>query len=297
MNANSLKRPFTKELHLFFISTLIAGLGILSSVGPVWASTTVSIVDTLGVATPATQFSEFASGGLSITSFQFVGPEFTLTQPTILIEIGGFVNNCSSIIAGVPQCPATLPFTVQIRPSTNGVPDASTVLASFVLSHDNDPLVVSYESVAINLPLQPGSYFALFAPQGNDEGFLLNNASSPFNYQAGLINMGVLDPSTGNSSVSQEYGAVRILAEDDCPNSDLSATVIIDGCNSGVTNTVFPTGCTISDFIAECAEGDSNHGQFVTCVSHVTDGLKKAGTITGQQKDAIQRCAAQADIP
>jgi lectin-like protein len=85
--------------------------------------------------------------------------------------------------------------------------------------------------------------------------------------------------------------------EDDCPNSDLSTTVIIDGCNTGVPNTLFPSGCTISDLIAACAEGASSHGQFVSCVAHVTNDLKKAGTITGQQKGAIQSCAAQADIP
>jgi hypothetical protein len=82
-----------------------------------------------------------------------------------------------------------------------------------------------------------------------------------------------------------------------CPDSDLSATVVIDGCDSEVPNTVFPSGCTISDLIAACAEGASNHGQFVSCVSQVTNDLKKAGTITGQQKDAIQSCAEQADIP
>ena len=85
--------------------------------------------------------------------------------------------------------------------------------------------------------------------------------------------------------------------EDDCPNSDLSATVGIDGCNSEVLNTLFPSGCTIADFIVACAEGASNHGQFVSCVSQVTNDLKKAGTITGQQKGAIQSCAAQAHIP
>ncbi len=36
---------------------------------------------------------------------------------------------------------------------------------------------------------------------------------------------------------------------DTCPNSHLSATVFIDGCVSGVTNTLFTTGCTISDRI------------------------------------------------
>jgi hypothetical protein len=84
--------------------------------------------------------------------------------------------------------------------------------------------------------------------------------------------------------------------EDECPNSDLSTTVIIDGCNTGVPNTLLPSGCTISDLIAACAEGASNHGQFVSCVSHLTNDLKKAGTLTGQQKGAIQSCAAQANF-
>jgi hypothetical protein len=84
---------------------------------------------------------------------------------------------------------------------------------------------------------------------------------------------------------------------DECPNSDLSATVVIDGCNSGVANTLFPSGCAISDVVAACAEGASNKGQFARCVSHATNDLKKAGTITGQQKNAIQSCAEQADIP
>jgi hypothetical protein len=85
--------------------------------------------------------------------------------------------------------------------------------------------------------------------------------------------------------------------KDECPNSDLSATVVIGGCNSGVTNTLFSSGCTISDLTAACAEGASSHDQFVSCVAHVTNDLKKAGTITGQQKGAIQSCADQADIP
>jgi hypothetical protein len=84
---------------------------------------------------------------------------------------------------------------------------------------------------------------------------------------------------------------------DECPNSDLSPTVVIDTCDSGVPNTVFLSGCTISDLIAKCAEGASKHGQFVSCVSHLTNDLKKAGIITGQQKGAIQSCAAQAHIP
>lgn len=85
--------------------------------------------------------------------------------------------------------------------------------------------------------------------------------------------------------------------EDACPESDLSPTVVIDGCDSGVDNSLGADGCTISDLIGECAEGVRNHGQFVRCVSHLTNDLKKAGVITGAEKGAIMSCAGQADIP
>jgi hypothetical protein len=83
---------------------------------------------------------------------------------------------------------------------------------------------------------------------------------------------------------------------DACPNSNLSPTVVIDGCNTGVPNTLFANGCTISDEIAECAAGASNHGQFVSCVAKLTTQLKKQGTITGNQKGAIDSCAGKSSI-
>jgi hypothetical protein len=85
--------------------------------------------------------------------------------------------------------------------------------------------------------------------------------------------------------------------QDQCADSDLSPTVVIDGCNSGVPNTVLSTGCTISDLIDQCAANASDHDEFVSCVSQLTNELQSAGMITGRQKGAIQRCAAQADIP
>lgn len=86
-------------------------------------------------------------------------------------------------------------------------------------------------------------------------------------------------------------------AEDGCPDSDLSPTVAIGGCDSGVSNTLSPSGCTISDLATECTVDAANHGEFVSCVAHLTNDLRNAGIITGRQKGAIQRCAAQADIP
>jgi hypothetical protein len=86
--------------------------------------------------------------------------------------------------------------------------------------------------------------------------------------------------------------------DSDCePHSDFSATVVIGGCNSGVPNTFFLSGCTIKDLINHIAAGANNHGAFVSGVAQLTNALKKDGIITGAQKGAIQSCAAQARIP
>jgi hypothetical protein len=81
---------------------------------------------------------------------------------------------------------------------------------------------------------------------------------------------------------------------DQCIGSSRSATVVIDGCDSGVPNTTFATGCRITDQINDCAVGAGNHGGFVSCVAHLTNDLKKDGVISGNQKGAIQSCAAHA---
>jgi len=84
---------------------------------------------------------------------------------------------------------------------------------------------------------------------------------------------------------------------DYCPQSNTEATIIIDGCTSGVKNYLFYDGCTMSDLIAECANDARNHGRFVRCVSHLTNDWKRYGLISGKEKGAIQRCAAKSDIP
>jgi hypothetical protein len=199
-----------RQLTVFLAALSLSGF--LSVTSPK-AGDTFAIVDTLGSATPSTQFSVFGSSGLSIFTRQFVGPRFTLTQQTVLTEIGGFVNNCREIVLGVPQCPVTLPFIVEIHPELNGIPDPSHVLATFVLSHDDDPLVISYESVVPNFSLGPGTYFALFGSQNDDAGFILGVAGAG-SYRAGLTPAGVLDPTTGSSSASAgETMAVRILGQ------------------------------------------------------------------------------------
>jgi hypothetical protein len=84
---------------------------------------------------------------------------------------------------------------------------------------------------------------------------------------------------------------------DQCPDSDLSPTVVIAGCDTGVPNSTSSTGCTISDLVKNCAAGARNHGAFASCVAHLGNSLVAGGTITAAQQDAIQSCAAHAPIP
>lgn len=84
--------------------------------------------------------------------------------------------------------------------------------------------------------------------------------------------------------------------EDSCPNSDISDTVVVDGCDSGVANLNLG-GCTISDQIAEIAADARNHGQFVRGVAKLLNQLRNDGVIRDAERGAIQRCAAQSRHP
>jgi hypothetical protein len=166
----------------------------------------------------------------------------------------------------------------------NGVLDNSVPKTGTILASTAGPLFIGQNVAGFGSV----EFFNGFI----DEVSLYNRALSDTEIQA-IVNTG----HAGKCKAPDNDGDGVPNDEDECPDSDLSAIVVIDGCNAGVLSTLFPNGCTFSDLIAACAEGARNHGRFVSCVSRVTNALKKAGTITGQQKGAIQSCAAQADIP
>ena len=75
----------------------------------------------------------------------------------------------------------------------------------------------------------------------------------------------------------------------------------IDGCDTDVTDRVVTYNgqpALLSALIADCEVGPpKNHGQYVKCVSHTLNNLKKSNQISGKEKGKIQRCAAKANIP
>jgi LysM repeat protein len=158
----------------------------------------VAIVDTLGAATPDVTFD--TPWGTTISDQQNAGPLFSLADPTLLTEIGGFLSSNRS------------PLRVEIRPAVDGVPDASMVLATFELPMSGTWLTVSYVAVTPGVVLPPGTYFAMFAPQAGEMGSLLGGAFGPFEYRAGSTPLGYLNAIEGTSSASPVmYAAVRIL--------------------------------------------------------------------------------------
>ena len=77
------------------------------------------------------------------------------------------------------------------------------------------------------------------------------------------------------------------------PARDPNSKIIIGERDTGVVDRLHE-GKLISKWVDECAADARNHGQFVSCVAHLTNELKKAEIITGKEKDALQRCAAKA---
>lgn len=98
-------------------------------------------------------------------------------------------------------------------------------------------------------------------------------------------------------SLSDDDSDGVVDVEDACRISDLSPTVVVAGCDSGVTNTLFADGCTIADRVAACAEdadGVGDHGELVSCVTQLGNELQKAGILSGASQGAIVSCAASA---
>jgi LysM repeat protein len=140
----------------------------------------VTLVDTLGPATPETTFSVYGSGG----STGDIGPLFTLAQPTRITEIGGFVTDLtygrSRDWLEVEICPVLRnPF--EPAPASHFVADCPSAPATFALPRPA-PYTYAYESVAPGLILPAGDYVAIFTGRGDAGGSLLWQASDPFAY-------------------------------------------------------------------------------------------------------------------
>jgi hypothetical protein len=78
---------------------------------------------------------------------------------------------------------------------------------------------------------------------------------------------------------------------DFCLGSDTSPTVVLGSCDSGVTNDVHESGCSVADAVGFC-DGVSRF-LYVPCVSLATSLLRLDDLITRSDQGAIIRCAAR----
>lgn len=109
----------------------------------------ITIVDGLNGLNTGNDVSVFGTGGYPVNPDQLIGPRFTLSEPTRITEVGGFID-----VGGQGS-----PLEVQIRTQINGLP--GSLIASFPLSNDNQVTLLHFESASPNLALAAGTYYAL----------------------------------------------------------------------------------------------------------------------------------------
>ena len=80
-----------------------------------------------------------------------------------------------------------------------------------------------------------------------------------------------------------------------CAEPDDRPTDVIRGVDSGVPNRSLAGICTINDHILDTESWDS-HGQFMDHVAEVARRLKNEGVITGKERGAICKAAAQSGV-
>ena len=82
-------------------------------------------------------------------------------------------------------------------------------------------------------------------------------------------------------------------------SSDLRPKVDVNGLEPGVTsieNSVDQSGCSIQDQVNQCAVGVTNHGQYVSCIAHLANDLRKDKTITKNQSKELKNGADHSKI-
>ena len=170
------------------------------------------VIDSIGDLPTNTRFKLPGSSGSPLDVHNSVGPEFTLTKATTITEIGAYVESCICLVRGkyLEPCEPFPTISVDIHPQLNGKPDLATVIASYNLSNDNDRTLTSYESVKIELTLEPGTYYAIFN-NTYKYGMLMCGASDPHEYMCKSVTMAYVRKDPDEVVRSRQYLAVRIL--------------------------------------------------------------------------------------
>lgn len=114
--------------------------------------------------------------------------------------------------------------------------------------------------------------------------------SSSLETTAGAMNVYLQGSITSVEQPTQDNDNDGVLDDGDtCPGSDIRAIVQVGANDSGVTNSVDGAGCSIADHVKACFAEANNHGDSVSCVSHLATELRKSGLISGRDQGQLLR--------
>jgi hypothetical protein len=77
---------------------------------------------------------------------------------------------------------------------------------------------------------------------------------------------------------------------DACPASNMDGSLVIEDCDSGVENQLFPDGCTMLDALVQCTEPPPRHWRSVRCIIGLADQWWTDAFFTDREHDAIVDC-------
>ena len=188
--------------------------------------------------------------------------------------------------------------------------DATIVIpAVSMLQADGAQLKASLETVTVRLGINAGMYAGadalnrarLYAPNPVESGSSISHFDS-------FASRNLLMEPAINSDLTHELRApvdmtVELLKDigwfpdgdvdgiankQDCnPRSNRSATVVLRGTDSGVANTLFADGCTISDRIQKIPLRTNARSEYVRKVTKLANDLLAGGLISQSARDGI----------
>lgn len=100
--------------------------------------------------------------------------------------------------------------------------------------------------------------------------------------------LGVVGFGAGTGAAFGAHDVISWTFQEQC------GSLVIDGCDSGVTDHRLPDGSLFSQRVQACAIDATTHGEFVSCVAALGNESVGARSITGRQKGAIQSCSGRA---
>ncbi|MCX7880160.1 MAG: hypothetical protein N2517_05820 [Ignavibacteria bacterium] len=125
----------------------------------------------------------------------------------------------------------------------------------------------------------------------------MKNLSIIFLLIAVLLAFGSCSVDTGSPTSNNNEQSV-VLPPDGGNNEYI---VIVDSkgkrFETNIRNKRLEDGTTIMQLINDCINNARNHGDFVSCMAHLTNNLMKRGLITNKEKGILMNIAARADIP